>query len=73
MLLDSIGGIMYEVRISVSNYPDLFNTVMLDHYEILSFIEARNPKYASKAMRKHLENARKIQQAFIQDKKLKKS
>ena len=73
MLLDSLSGFMNEIRISVSRYPDLFNTVMPDHYEILKSIEARDSKSASKAMRKHLENARKIQQVIAQDKKMNKS
>jgi GntR family transcriptional repressor for pyruvate dehydrogenase complex len=68
MLLDSIGGLMFEVRISVSNYPDLFKTVMPDHQEIMAYIENKEPDKARQAMRKHLENARKIQQQFIQDK-----
>ncbi|RPJ75954.1 MAG: FadR family transcriptional regulator, partial [Alphaproteobacteria bacterium] len=72
MLLDSIGGLTQEVRLSVSNYPDLFNKVMPDHYEILSFIEARDASNARKSMRKHLENAREIQQLYVQDKNLEK-
>lgn len=68
MLLDSIGGVMREVRISVSNYPDLFNTVIPDHRQILASVEAKDPKQARDAMRKHLENARKIQALFLKDK-----
>ena len=70
MLLDSIDGLMHEVRISVSNYPDLFNKVMPDHYELLSFIELRDASNARKSMRRHLENAREIQQLYAQDNKV---
>ena len=68
MVLDSVGGLMQEVRLSISNYPDLFKTVMPDHREILDSIRSKDAPRARKAMRNHLENARKIQQMFLKDK-----
>ena len=68
MLLDSIGGLMHEVRTSVSKYTDLFNTVVPDHREIFDSVRLKDPKRARQAMRDHLENARKIQQLFLKDK-----
>jgi len=67
MLLDSIGGLMHDVRISVSNYPDLFPLTVPDHREILESVKAKDPSRAQQAMRRHLENARKIQELYLRD------
>lgn len=72
MVLDSIGGLMKEVRLSVSNYPNLFKTVMPDHREILASVRSKDPHRARQAMRNHLENARKIQLLYAKDKKVNK-
>jgi GntR family transcriptional repressor for pyruvate dehydrogenase complex len=70
MLLDSIGGLMHEVRTSVSRYPAIFKTVVPDHREIMKSIQTKDAKRARQAMRNHLENARKIQQLYLKDKQL---
>jgi DNA-binding FadR family transcriptional regulator len=65
VLLGSIRDLMQEVRLSVSHYPDLFATVMPDHYRILGQIIAKDVDGARQAMQAHLEHARSIQQAFL--------
>ncbi|HZY41496.1 MAG TPA: FadR/GntR family transcriptional regulator [Anaerolineae bacterium] len=64
VLLGSIRDLMYEVRFSVSRYPDLFATVMPDHYTILDRVIARDVEGARLAMKAHLEHARRIQQLY---------
>jgi GntR family transcriptional repressor for pyruvate dehydrogenase complex len=71
MLLDSIGGLMRDVRISVSKYPDLFRLIVPDHREILESVKAKDPSRAQQAMRHHLENARKIQELYLRDREAK--
>ena len=68
MLLDSIGGLMHDVRMSVSNYPALFQMTFPDHGEVLASVQAKDPARARQAMRHHLENARKVQELFLRDK-----
>jgi GntR family transcriptional repressor for pyruvate dehydrogenase complex len=70
MLLDSIGGLMHEVRTNISRYPAIFKTVLPDHREILKSIQTKDTKRARQAMRHHLENARKIQQLYLKDQRL---
>jgi GntR family transcriptional repressor for pyruvate dehydrogenase complex len=65
VLLGSIRDLMQEVRLSVSHYPDLFATVMPDHYRILDRIIAKDVDGARQTMQAHLEHARSIQQAFL--------
>lgn len=65
VLLGSIRDLMQEVRLSVSHYPDLFATVMPDHYRILERVVAKDVAGARQAMQAHLEHARSIQQAFL--------
>ena len=65
VLLGSIRDLMAEVRLSVSQYPDLFATVMPDHYRILDRIIAQDVDGAREEMRAHLVHARSIQQAFL--------
>ncbi len=65
VLLGSIRDLMQEVRLSVSHYPDLFATVMPDHYRILDRVIANDVAGARQAMQAHLEHARSIQQAFL--------
>ena len=73
MLLDSIGGLMHDVRMSVSNYPDLFQMTFPDHGEVLASVKAKDPSRARQAMRHHLENARKIQELYLRDKEAEKA
>ncbi|HZY44667.1 MAG TPA: FadR/GntR family transcriptional regulator [Anaerolineae bacterium] len=65
VLLGSIRDLMQEVRLSVSHNPDLFATVMPDHYRILDRIIAKDVDGARQTMQAHLEHARSIQQAFL--------
>ncbi|MCL4395527.1 MAG: FadR family transcriptional regulator [Chloroflexi bacterium] len=66
VLLDSIRDLMQNVRISVSRYPLLYNTVMPDHYAIVDRIAARDERGARRAMQGHLEHARKIQELSLE-------
>ncbi len=65
VLLDPIRDLMRDIRLSVSRYPELFSTVMPDHREIVDRIVAKDAEGARQAMRKHLENARSIQEKFL--------
>jgi GntR family transcriptional regulator, transcriptional repressor for pyruvate dehydrogenase complex len=65
VLLDSIRDLMQNIRLTVSQYPDLFKTVMPDHYQILDRIIDRDAKGAREAMQQHLEHARRIQELFL--------
>jgi DNA-binding FadR family transcriptional regulator len=69
VLLDAIRDLMQEIRLSVSKYPDLFATVMPDHYEILERVAARDVDGACQAMQAHLDHARSIQEMFLAQKK----
>ena len=61
ILLDAIRDAMESVRILVFNHPGLIATVNEDHRKMVEFIETHDPRAAGKAMRAHLEHARKIQ------------
>jgi len=65
VLLDSIRDLMQNVRLSVAQYPYLYNTVMPDHHAIVNCIAARDAQAARRAMQEHLEHARHIQQSFL--------
>jgi GntR family transcriptional repressor for pyruvate dehydrogenase complex len=68
-LLDSLGGLMREVRLTVSHYPDLFITVVPDHRRILENVRNRDAHGARQAMQAHLDHALTIQQHFLEDRK----
>jgi GntR family transcriptional repressor for pyruvate dehydrogenase complex len=68
ILLDSIREPMQEIRLSVSQYSDLFATVMPDHSLIIEQIAARNAQGACQAMQAHLDHARAIQEKFLAQK-----
>lgn len=61
ILLDAIRDAMENVRILVFNHPGLIATVNEDHRKMIELIETHDPRAAGKAMRNHLEHARKIQ------------
>jgi len=61
ILLDAIRDAMESVRILVFNHPGLIATVNEDHREMVEFIETHDSQAAGRAMRAHLEHARKIQ------------
>lgn len=65
VLLDSIRDLMQNVRLSVSQYPYLHNTVMPDHHAIVERIAARDGQGARRAMQAHLEHALNIQHSFL--------
>jgi GntR family transcriptional repressor for pyruvate dehydrogenase complex len=68
LLLDALSDLMHEVRLSVARFPDLYVTVIPDHWLILKEVANRNPEGARRAMQRHLENARAIQkQLFINE------
>jgi len=69
VLLDAIRDLMQEIRLSVSQYPDLFATVMPDHYKILERVAARDINGACQAMQAHLDHALSIQELFLSQKK----
>jgi len=61
ILLDAIRDAMESVRILVFNHPGLIATVNEDHRKMIELIETHDPRAAGKAMRAHLDHARKIQ------------
>jgi len=65
MLLDSIAGLLQEVRLSLSAAPPLFISAVSDHRLILEAVAEHSQEKARLAMRKHLQNARKIQEQFL--------
>ncbi len=69
VLLDAIRDLMQDIRLSVSKYPDLFATVMPDHYKILERVAARDVDGACQAMEAHLDHARNIQKLFLSQKR----
>ncbi|RPJ40255.1 MAG: FadR family transcriptional regulator [Chloroflexi bacterium] len=64
MLLDSVGDILRQVRLSVSKYPQLFSKAAPDHRLIMERVKARDVTGARRLMREHLEHAREIQYAL---------
>lgn len=62
-LLDSVGDLLRQVRLSVSQYPQLFLKAVPDHRRIMERVKARDVSGARRIMREHLEHAREIQQA----------
>ena len=68
LLLDSIGDILREVRLSVSKYPALFLKALPDHRLILERVRDHDSEGGRQAMRLHLEHARGIQDQVVQQK-----
>jgi GntR family transcriptional regulator, transcriptional repressor for pyruvate dehydrogenase complex len=64
MLLDSVGDILRQVRLSISRYPDLLLKSVPDHRLIMERVKARDVSGARQIMRIHLEHAREIQHAL---------
>jgi GntR family transcriptional regulator, transcriptional repressor for pyruvate dehydrogenase complex len=64
MLLDSVGDILRQVRLSISRYPDLILKSVPDHRLIMERVKARDVSGARQIMRIHLEHAREIQHAL---------
>jgi len=65
VLLDSIRDLMTEVRVAVGRRKDVAVKVMPGHLRILERIEAHDVNGARKAMRQHLELARRIQRDLL--------
>lgn len=65
VLLDSIRDLMQEVRLSVSNHPELRAQSLADHRQIMERIAAGDAEGARDAMLRHVENARRIQEEVL--------
>jgi GntR family transcriptional repressor for pyruvate dehydrogenase complex len=65
LLLTSIRDVMRGVRLAVHRHPGLTAMVMSDHRKILESVEARDTSGARTAMRKHLQDARAIQDEVL--------
>jgi GntR family transcriptional repressor for pyruvate dehydrogenase complex len=61
MLLDSIGGTLKQVRLSVAKHPGISREGVPDHRKIMQRVRARDISGAQRAMRRHLKRAREIQ------------
>jgi len=70
ILLDTFRDLMQEVRLSVSQYPDLFATIMPDHFRILEHVAEKDVEGSCQAMQAHLNHARNIQEFFLAQKDL---
>ncbi len=68
LLLDSIRDLMQEVREAVAGYPGLPGKVMPSHRRIVARVVVRDARGARRAMRRHIEQARRIQQAVAEQK-----
>jgi len=66
VLIDTIRDLIQEVRLSISRNPELKAMVMPDHYAILERVEAKDSEGACKAMRVHLDRARRMQELFLE-------
>lgn len=62
ILIDTIGDVMLEVRRQTMNMPGRASNALRAHRRILSKIAARDPAGARKAMKAHLDEARKFWQ-----------
>lgn len=65
-LLDSIAGMMWEIRLALRKYPDLAMAGVPDHRHILDAVVAQELPRARQAMRDHLTRARKIQETYLE-------
>jgi GntR family transcriptional repressor for pyruvate dehydrogenase complex len=63
-LLEPVNELLREVRLSVSQYPELLLKAIPDHRQIMERIKTRDAAGAKQVMRAHLEHAREIQQAI---------
>jgi GntR family transcriptional repressor for pyruvate dehydrogenase complex len=67
VLLDAIRDLMQEVRLRVSGYPMVADTIIPDHHRILERVMAKDPEGARQAMREHIQHARSIQIAVFEE------
>lgn len=68
MLSDSIRDLMHEVRLAVSSHPELTAIAKADHSSILECVKAKDIIEARRAMKTHLDNARRIQEIVLSEK-----
>ena len=61
ILLNSVRGILTQVRTSIAQYPELYLKGVADHREIMERVDARDSEGARQVMRRHLNRARDIQ------------
>lgn len=66
ILLDSISGMMWEIRLALRKYPELSTAGVPDHRLIFNEVVAKDESRARQAMWDHLNRARKIQQAYLE-------
>jgi DNA-binding FadR family transcriptional regulator len=65
VLLASIRDLMREVRLMVTQHPDLREQVMPDHRKILEQVAAQDSAGARQAMEQHLEHAWRFQEDLL--------
>lgn len=70
ILLDSIGDLLFRVRLFVHRHPDLVQQTMRDHTLILECVKNRDAAGARQAMEAHLLHAREIQKMILQESEL---
>jgi GntR family transcriptional repressor for pyruvate dehydrogenase complex len=73
ILLDSMQDLLRDIRHLVEEHPHLYDEVMPGHRLIVERVCARDPEGARKAMRVHLQRARRIQQEFLASRGLQES
>jgi len=62
MLLDSIGGLLNEVRLAVARRPEVARSGVADHRRIMLRVCRGDERGAREEMRKHLDRARRLQE-----------
>jgi len=65
VLLDSVRELMQELRRQVHRHPEVYNTVVPDHLDIVAAIAAHDPETAGSAMQRHLDHSRTFQREFL--------
>jgi GntR family transcriptional regulator, transcriptional repressor for pyruvate dehydrogenase complex len=65
ILLDSIAGMLWEIRLALGKYPDLATGGLPDHRRIFNAVIAKDTGRARHAMQDHLNHARKIQETYL--------
>ena len=69
LLLDSVHGMMAEVRALVATQEGLFERVMPTHMRVLQAVAAHDSPGAREAMREHLETALAVQVELVEKQK----
>ncbi|MBW7884321.1 MAG: FadR family transcriptional regulator [Caldilineaceae bacterium] len=65
VLLDSFRDLMADIRLEINRQEGVFDTVLVDHNQIVDAIRQRDPTAARAAMQTHLDHARAFQNDYL--------